>query len=226
MERICRVCSQSRDTPYKDICRKCYTKQWLQNIPEKTCDRCASKFSKSAGATCWPCLDKIRKEKSRKVECTQCKRVGLLILNMTEKLCTKCDRKKKETADPSRVDKRRHQTMMSNRRVKGKDLNAPKRIKKGWWKTALGYVMIWRPDHPNANSNGCINEHTFVMTQHIGRALRDGENVHHINGVRDDNRIENLELWHRSQCPGQRLKDKLEWCKEFLLKYGYLVTDP
>lgn len=43
------------------------------------------------------------------------------------------------------------------------------------------------------------------------------------NGIRDDNRIENLELWHKGQPPGQRVKDKIEWCIEFLNGYGYKV---
>jgi hypothetical protein len=45
----------------------------------------------------------------------------------------------------------------------------------------------------------------------------------HINGIRNDNRIENLELWSCKHPPGQRGEDKVAWCKEFLLEYGYKV---
>ncbi len=62
------------------------------------------------------------------------------------------------------------------------------------------------------------------MMKHIGRKLYKHENVHHINGIRDDNRIENLELWSTKQPYGQRVEDKIAFCKEFLSDYGYNVT--
>ena len=62
--------------------------------------------------------------------------------------------------------------------------------------------------------------HSHVMEKAIGRKLLPGEEVHHMNGVRSDNRIENLELWSKSQPPGQRVADKVTWAREILSTYG------
>lgn len=64
-----------------------------------------------------------------------------------------------------------------------------------------------------------VMEHRVVLAQKIGRPLTDDETAHHINGIRNDNRPENLELWSSRHGKGQRVVDKVAWAIELIQEY-------
>jgi hypothetical protein len=76
-----------------------------------------------------------------------------------------------------------------------------------------GYIRI------KVNNKGMV-QHRYVLEQHLGRELLKEENVHHINGNRSDNNIENLEIWNTRQPKGQRIEDKIQYALDILEQYA------
>lgn len=94
--------------------------------------------------------------------------------------------------------------------------------KGGKTRSSTGYTLVQMPSHPAASKSGYVPEHRLVMEGIIGRFLRSEETVHHINGLRTDNRPKNLELWTSRQPKGQRVADLIAWAKEVIQIYGGL----
>jgi hypothetical protein len=82
------------------------------------------------------------------------------------------------------------------------------------------YHSVYRPDHPNARCDGYVSRNRLVMSEFLGRPLLKSEHVHHKNGNRTDDRIENLELWTRNHPSGTRVVDAIDYALEILKTYA------
>lgn len=104
------------------------------------------------------------------------------------------------------------------------------RVNYGRYVNGDGYVTIEVQGNRDINSQGYVRvnqgrgrkrvlEHRLVMEKLLGRELYPNENVHHINGIKHDNRPENLELWLVRQPKRQHVEDVTQWALEILRRY-------
>jgi hypothetical protein len=96
--------------------------------------------------------------------------------------------------------------------VKRQPIGAQKGKKNHAWRGGAtidksGYVLVYCPDHPRANSCGYVREHRLVMEAHLGRYLEPHEVVHHKDGNHQNNHLDNLELF---SCNSDHLKSELQ----------------
>ncbi len=148
-------------------------------------------------------------------ECFRCKR--LFNASSRHKSCPRCRKNLDKIPCPScGVMKQRKSVLCRACFVKSKQypFSKKKHLSKD------GYLYVYHRDHPYSDKSGRVYEHRIIMEQELGRYLHPFENVHHKNGIRSDNRPDNLELWIKVQPTGGRVKDIVKWAKEILSLYG------
>ena len=131
---------------------------------------------------------------------------------MAERACEQCGE--------AFMKKRYHPQKYCSTICRNRATNGKKAMKAGWKiRTKDGYVIT-------TIRGRTVMQHRFLMEQHLGRELKKYENIHHKNGDRADNRLENLEVWVMRPRPGQRTEDMVEWAVDYLRSHGYEVKPP
>ena len=146
--------------------------------------------------------------------CSTCRKD--FIPSSRHKDCPKCRGIKQKKTCQCGAKMYKNALICSSCRSMSKELNGNWRG--GRTRHSKGYMYVLVSSSPTKY----VFEHIVVMEESLGRPLLPDENVHHINGVKDDNRLENLELWVKPQPTGIRAKDAVAWAKEILLRYGDL----
>lgn len=82
-----------------------------------------------------------------------------------------------------------------------------------------GYISVYCPDNSRANKEGYVMEHILIMQEHINRVLKDDEVVHHKNKIRNDNRIENLQLMTFKEHARLHMKERQLLKKRGMMTY-------
>lgn len=192
--RVCSGCGSEFSKPSSVGAKWCSWACYLKSrVPRKTCKYCGTEFEAKRLTYC---SVSCRQKASR---------------NSREKPCEVCG-KPMRVAPYQESSKRFCSQACHNEAKKIKGIGF-RRMRQD------GYIEVYYPSHPDSTKRGVMLEHRLIAEKKYGCRILKTEHVHHINGDRADNRIENLELWNKSQPAGQRVTDKIAWAIELLGKY-------
>lgn len=200
----CNICLMDKKNFSKGLCEQCYAR---------------NRYREKVGIP----LDIPSRQNPVFLElglCENCKKEKRIKKN---ELCRPCYNRTEEGHQEYLIRKR-ISARKSTRRKSGIDENAPLKYRsrgEGTICKKSGYHILGI--FKDGKSKG-IGVHRIEMEKKLGRSLKSYETVHHKNGIKHDNRIENLELWHKKHPPGRRVDDQIKWCIEFLEEYEYKIS--
>jgi HNH endonuclease len=182
-------------------------------------DKLVSEFGQSASGRSGYCKQCMRERSVQKVEakCNVCGQQKMFNAGRRTRVCLDCRREREKVPCPAcgATKVRKAKNCVDCTDTTG-SLNPNWRG--GTTRHWKGYVYV-------RVGQKYRFEHQLVMEDFLRRPLAPDEEVHHLNGVRCDNRLENLELWTRSHPTGTRVVDALRWARELISRYEDLEPD-
>ena len=175
MKDKCPICGGPKRSESK-TCRSCYSSginrgensiNWKGGKPKcRTCGKILNDYTSEFCHKCYHLQNYGEKNSNWKGGKPRCAVCGKELSDYVSTYCKKCSNQ-----------------LARNPNWKG-----------GEAKHGSGYIQVKCPEHPNANRRGYILKHRLVMSEHLGRALKEDELVHHIDGNKLNNDIKNLQL--------------------------------
>lgn len=211
--------SKKRTRSRRGICLNCGTEFTRTNNAKKCCSEECQKQSKltvqriceNCGKVFWASEYQVAKGKA-KFHSRECWRENRK-KGSEWRSCLQCG--KRFWANPSTVKSGRGKCC--SRACSSKSQRVERMI------TTQGYVLVECERHPRAKKTGKVLEHILIVEQDIGRLLRKDERIHHLNGKREDNRIDNLEIRRVGTHPAG--VGEIDMVKT-LVELGYEVKAP
>jgi len=160
---------------------------------------------------CKMCGKTFETNLKEKIYCSVKCRAKYWLENNKEKIKFICECCGKEFGRPRRVNAKGKRIRFCSRDCANKSTRSSLIKQKTRHKTK-GYISIWEPEHPRS-LGGRVKQQILIMEKMIGRYLKEGEIVHHINYLEDDDREENLYL-----CNTRKDHDKIHRLSRFLIK--------